>query len=63
MKSKVKSLFKRKVHGEKCTGELRDRVMPLKVDILYKGAVFQVFVFLQANHLCLPHPSNLPQDP
>ena len=62
MKSEVKSLFERKVQGERCMGDLRDRVVPLEVYILYKGAVLQVFVFPQASRLCLPHSSNLPQD-
>ena len=60
MRVKLKVYLKEKYMGKGAF--LRDRVVPLEVYILYKGAVLQVFVFPQANLLCLPHPSNLPQD-
>ena len=43
--SKVKSLLKRKVHMERHTGEIRETVVPLEIQILYKGADFWVFIF------------------
>ena len=43
---------------ERCTGELERESHLWEVEVLYKGAVFQVFVFVQASHVAL---SGLPQ--